>query len=194
MKTCEICHKVFSPYRKTQKFCSYECNRKAHNEKQRKEYVHHKSETIKECLICHKYFIKSSNNQKYCKPCKIELERTSHIKRQNKYQNKRRKIDNNFKLKCYLRNRINAAIKGKNKSLKTLELLGCSVDELWNYLESKFQPGMTRENYGKWHIDHIKPCARFDFNDPKQQLECFHYTNLQPLWAIDNIKKSDNIV
>jgi hypothetical protein len=48
---------------------------------------------------------------------------------------------------------------------------------------------MTRKNYGKWHVDHIRPCASFDLTNPKQQQICFHYTNLQPLWAIDNIKK-----
>ena len=50
---------------------------------------------------------------------------------------------------------------------------------------------MTRQNQGEWHIDHIKPCAAFDLTDPKQQKECFNYKNLQPLWAQDNIKKSD---
>lgn len=49
---------------------------------------------------------------------------------------------------------------------------------------------MSWENYGEWHIDHIKPCSSFDLSDPKQQKECFNYTNLQPLWAIDNLKKS----
>ena len=48
---------------------------------------------------------------------------------------------------------------------------------------------MTRDNYGMWHVDHIIPCASFDFSDPKQQELCFHYTNLQPLWAEDNLKK-----
>jgi DNA/RNA endonuclease G (NUC1) len=55
---------------------------------------------------------------------------------------------------------------------------------------------MNWENYGKngWHIDHIIPCASFDLTDPKQQKNCFHYTNLQPLWAADNIRKSDKIL
>ena len=57
------------------------------------------------------------------------------------------------------------------------------------HLKENFTEGMTVENYGLWHIDHIKPCALFDLTDPKQQEECFHYTNLQPLWAIDNIRK-----
>jgi len=81
------------------------------------------------------------------------------------------------------------AIKGGQKCKKTMEILGCSLSFLKDYLESKFQSGMTWENYGKWHIDHIRPCASFDLSDPKQQRICFHYTNLQPLWAEDNVKK-----
>lgn len=53
---------------------------------------------------------------------------------------------------------------------------------------------MTRENYGEWHIDHIKPISKFDLNDENEQKKCFHYTNLQPLWASENIKKSDKYV
>jgi hypothetical protein len=52
---------------------------------------------------------------------------------------------------------------------------------------------MTMENQGKWHIDHIIPCASFDLRCPVQQLACFHYNNLQPLWAEDNIRKRDKI-
>ena len=68
---------------------------------------------------------------------------------------------------------------------------------LKQYLEKQFTKGMSWDNYGNpngdhtscWHIDHIKPCASFDLTQEDQQKECFHYTNLQPLWAIDNLKK-----
>ena len=99
----------------------------------------------------------------------------------------------NIKLSMNIRRRINSALKGKNKSKQTLELLGCSVKKIWEHLESKFKPGMTKENHGKWHIDHIRPCASFDLTDQNQQAICFHYTNLQPLWAVDNIKKRDKL-
>ena len=70
-------------------------------------------------------------------------------------------------------------------------LTGCaSWNELKIYLESKFSNGMTWENMGEWHIDHIKPCYSFDLTDEKQQMECFHFTNLQPLWAKDNLSKN----
>lgn len=53
---------------------------------------------------------------------------------------------------------------------------------------------MTWANYGEWHIDHILPCASFNLSDYKEQQKCFHYTNLQPLWAVDNYKKHDKII
>jgi len=71
----------------------------------------------------------------------------------------------------------------------TIQSIGCSVNELKKWLELKFQEGMTWDNYGKWHIDHIKPCCKFNLADIDDQKKCFHYTNLQPLWAKDNRKK-----
>lgn len=105
--------------------------------------------------------------------------------------NKKLKNDPNFKLKMQLSHRIYLALKVKNifKSKKTLKLLGCTVEELWQHLEKQFQPGMTKENYGEWHVDHIKPCALFDLTKDEDQAACFHYTNLQPLWAEQNLKK-----
>ena len=104
------------------------------------------------------------------------------------------KTDPNFKMRQLLGNRIRKVLKVLNKSASTMKLIGCSVEELWSYLESQFKPWMTRENYGLWHVDHIIPCASFDLTDPEQQKKCFHYTNLQPLWAIDNMKKGPKII
>jgi len=53
---------------------------------------------------------------------------------------------------------------------------------------------MSFSNYGKWHIDHIIPCARFDLRKPNEQKKCFNYKNLQPLWAFDNLSKNDKIL
>jgi len=72
-----------------------------------------------------------------------------------------------------------------------MKLAGCSLNFLRNFLEAQFQPGMSWENYGAWHIDHLRPCAAFDLRDPAQQKECFHFSNLQPLWATENWKKND---
>jgi hypothetical protein len=109
----------------------------------------------------------------------------------NEYIKKRMKIDMSFKLSYSIRARVRRALKHTYKSHKTVDLLGCSIEFLKEYLESKFQKGMTWENYGLygWHIDHIKPCSKFNLTMESEQKMCFHYTNLQPLWAEDNLKK-----
>ena len=108
--------------------------------------------------------------------------------------NKRLKEDPHFKMKQNLSHRIYMALKGVAKSKKTINLLGCTIEEFWIHLEKSFKPGMTKENYGKWHVDHIRPCASFDLSKPEEQIKCFHYTNLQALWAYENISKSDKFV
>ena len=91
------------------------------------------------------------------------------------------------------RARVNRAIRAQSvsKTSSTAELIGCSIPELIEYLESLMLPGMTWENWTTdgWHIDHIKPCASFNLSVEEEQIACFHYTNLQPLWATDNLKK-----
>jgi hypothetical protein len=100
-------------------------------------------------------------------------------------------MDINFKIRHYLSTRLYKALKGYSKSKRTLELLGCSIDRLKQHLESQFTKGMSFNNYGKWHIDHIKPCARFNLSLVSEQRSCFNYTNLQPLWAVENLRKGD---
>lgn len=87
------------------------------------------------------------------------------------------------------RTRISKLLRGERKYNKTIDLIGCSVEFLKDYLEKQFITCMTWENYGKWHVDHIKPCASFDLTTEEAQRKCFHYTNLQPLWAKDNLSK-----
>lgn len=109
------------------------------------------------------------------------------------YYHSRIKKDPNRYLAQRLRNRISCVLRRKslNKCAKTYQLIGCYTQFLKSHLESQFLPGMTWENYGKygWHIDHIRPCASFDLSKEEQQRQCFHYTNLQPLWALDNLTK-----
>ena len=78
-----------------------------------------------------------------------------------------------------------------NKKNKTILYIGCSLEELKLHLEKQFKPGMTWENHGEWHIDHIIPLASAKTEEDLYKLN--HYTNLQPLWAIDNLKKSNKI-
>jgi hypothetical protein len=110
------------------------------------------------------------------------------------YTNKKYYEDIEYRLKILIRGRIWKALKRNSKQSSSLELLGCSINDLKIYLEKQFIDGMNWNNYGQWHIDHIKPCASFDLTNLDQQRLCFHYTNLQPLWAKDNIRKSNKII
>lgn len=110
------------------------------------------------------------------------------------YVKKKYYSDINFRLKILLRGRLWKAITRNSKQSSALTLLGCTIDELKVHLEKQFTKRMTWKNYGKWHIDHIKPCCSFDLTDFEQQKICFHYTNLQPLWAKDNIRKRGKII
>ena len=106
------------------------------------------------------------------------------------------KIDTEWTLKLILRNRLKNSIKNNFKKGKTLELLGCSIQEFKLYLEKQFDEYMNWNNYGKhkyWEIDHIKPCSSFNLTDYEQQKQCFHYTNLQPLTISKNRIKSNKI-
>jgi site-specific DNA-cytosine methylase len=95
------------------------------------------------------------------------------------------------RLSVTLRARMRSAIKTGQKSGSAVRDLGCSTKDLVQHIESLWLPGMSWDNYGfyGWHIDHIKPLASFDLSDRNQFLEAAHYSNLQPLWAVDNLKK-----
>ena len=99
------------------------------------------------------------------------------------------KNPNNRRISRNIKTGIIHRLMGRKKSSHTLKLLGCSIVELRAYLEEMFVSGMSWDNYGKWQIDHIRPCASFDLSEPEQQMECFNFKNLQPLWAVDNRKK-----
>jgi hypothetical protein len=99
-----------------------------------------------------------------------------------------------------LRVRLWSALKRNKRNTvkyyKFNEYIGCSLESLVLHIESKFSEGMSWGNYkiDGWHIDHILPCDSFDLTKPDEQLRCFHYTNLQPMWAADNIKKSNKLI
>jgi len=91
-----------------------------------------------------------------------------------------------------LRRRLEKIVKGYRR--RTEDLIGCSVSQLRAHLEAKFTGGMSWDNYGLWHIDHARPCRSFDLRLPEQQRACFHFSNLQPLWAGDNLSKNCKIL
>ena len=109
------------------------------------------------------------------------------------YSYKKYHSDPCYRLLIALRTRLRIALNGNKKEGKTLEFLGCSLEHLKRHLESKFLPGMTWKNWSRtgWHIDHIKPLSRFDLSDRNEVLKACHFTNLQPLWAEDNLRKNN---
>jgi hypothetical protein len=175
----------------------------------------------KKCTKCKrlqpiKNFCKDKNRKDklycYCKNCvnqyhkKYYQKNKVQIKKYHKeYQfnhkierNKRRKINRTmniqYKLVENLRNRIWYSLKRNCKSTTTIKLLGCSLNFLKKYLEKQFKRGMNWNNYGYygWHVDHKIPCAKFNLSKKSEQYKCFNYTNLQPLWAKENMKKGRN--
>lgn len=107
------------------------------------------------------------------------------------YQKRRREANFQWRFRVNLRSRIAKALRRNPKSARTVVLIGCSIVQLREHLERQFRHGMTWENYGPvWHVDHIRPCVSFDFSSPAQQRECFHFTNLQPLFAAENLRKA----
>lgn len=104
----------------------------------------------------------------------------------------RRRYDKGIgKLRRKLRTRLYDALRCKRKTGSAIKDLGCTLEELRIFIESKFQPGMTWDNwcFRGWHIDHIRPLASFDLENREEFLKAVHYTNLQPLWAFDNLSK-----
>ena len=91
-----------------------------------------------------------------------------------------------------LRGRLLQALNGAVKTKRTMKFVGCSMAQLKSHLSSQFKNGMSWDNYGRkgWHIDHITPCSSFNLTCPNEQKKCFHYTNLQPLWWLDNCRKN----
>lgn len=122
-----------------------------------------------------------------------QINKEKKLSSQRTYFTHRRKIDTNFKLRMNLASRVKAVLVGDSKSKSTIELLGCSINELRTWLESQFQDGMTWDNYGQWHVDHVYPCAKFNLEQPYEQKICFNWFNLQPLWAKDNLIKGNKI-
>lgn len=122
---------------------------------------------------------------------KLRLWSKTHSKQKQVYKKRMLRENPQFKLQELLRSRLKKALKNEPKRGSAIKDLGCSIEELKTYLESKFQLGMSWDNYGfyGWHIDHVRPLTSFDLTDTEEIKKACHYTNLQPLWAKDNLSK-----
>lgn len=145
------------------------------------------------CRRCYQLHYRKHNSQKIKELNKqwYLSNREQDIADSVEYQKKRKQYDPGFRILKNLRLRVRAVMIGNYKSGCAVKNLGCNSEELKVYLESKFQPGMSWDNYGKygWHIDHIKPLCSFNLQNEEELSTACHYTNLQPLWAKDNLKK-----
>ena len=163
------------------------------------------------CKSCHKQYLEANKeriyerkkeyNKQYYEANKEKIveyskqwyelnkERINENKKQ--YQKQRLQTDPIYKFRFNVRCLIIRSFKrGSNqfrKDTKTEQILGCTIEEFRSYIESKFTEGMTLENYGKWHLDHITPIAIA--NTEEEIIKLNHYTNFQPLWAEENIRK-----
>jgi hypothetical protein len=157
------------------KYCSSSCRAVA------------KRNTTRLWVESHKEEIRQYSSQYYKK------NKSKKIVRDKEYRRHKMKTDINYKLRQNLRKRLCKAIKNNQKKGSAIGDLGCSIEELKKHLEAQFQPGMSWDNYGKWHVDHIKPLVSFDLTNHEELKRACHYSNLQPLWAKDNLGKGDKI-
>ncbi len=155
-----------------------------------KNYVQKNKQKIKK--YCSEYYKENRNHLKSNRRSYYKANKQTVNKVHASYIRQRRSNDPLFKLMGNIRGGIYKCIKGLSKSSKSIDYIGCDINLLKKHLESLFQEGMTFENYGLWHVDHIRPLNSFKFceEDLESQLkEAWHYSNLQPLWAKDNLTK-----
>lgn len=164
-----------------------------------------KPKKTKKCIKCGERFpINNFSKDKYrpdgfgdmCKSCKSKRDKVvknkdSYRKKKNEYEYAKYNNDTDYRIAKLLRSRIRSALNGAKKIDNTLSLLGCDLEYFKSHLEKTMTEGMTWEKYmaGEIEIDHIRPCRSFDLSDPKQQRQCFHYKNMQFMWALENRSK-----
>jgi len=188
--SCKLCSKEYhKEYHKENKNKIIEQKKeyyKKNKDKINKRHKEYRKENKDKINKCHKEYYKENKDKikEYLKENKDKI---------NKRQKNRKLSDPLFKMKCNLRTRTSLAFKNKgySKNTKTQEMLGVDWEITKKHIERQFTKGMNWSNQGDWHIDHIIPLSSANTEERLKKL-C-HYTNLQPLWAIDNLIKSDVI-
>ena len=161
---------------------------------------HEKLDGAKTCKVCQTRYNKL--RRAACKRAfRPFVEASKRVRKeaanQTKSTNRKEKPDMGpvRKIKANLRIRTSKALRGRYKSGSAVKDLGCTGDELRSYLEAQFTAGMTWDNYGIksgfWSIDHIIPLSKVDLTNRDEFLKVSHYTNLRPMWHVDNLKKSN---
>lgn len=179
-------------------------HKKYREENKTKETIRHKNFYKKnsEKILCanKKYYsenkckIRAKHREYYLSTYKNHISKNRN--KINTGDRKRRKENINVRIKSILKGRLAYSLRRNSgqKNKTTLEFLGCSIIEFKKYIESKFDNRMSWENHGyyTWHIDHIIPISKFDLTNLEECAKCFHYSNMQPLWWTDNLKKSNH--
>jgi hypothetical protein len=150
-----------------------------------------------QCKSCDKeYRLKNKEHKSNYDSQYNQINKTKKSEYARVYIKGRLKKDNLYKLTHYTRHLIHASFKrackgSAGRKNKTEDILGCSFEELMIYLKDKFKEDMSFDNYGKWHIDHIIPIS--SAKTEEEIIKLNHYTNFQPLWAVDNLRKSNKV-
>jgi len=209
-KNCPVCNKTFldESRGKVKKYCSKECFKQHVRNYKRKKY--YESAPSKNCPVCNKKYHTRKNLLFCSKECKLKVQALKEKKREKKcvicnktfIHHKFRPGQKYCSKKCNdVRTRKQPAFKIRSNVYESLRrfnvtkidkfysLLGCTIKEFKQHIESQFSEGMSWDNHGEWHIDHIKPISSFDLTQEAEQKKAFHYLNVQPLWAIDNMRK-----
>lgn len=157
----------------------------AKNAERLKEKAHHRFESKKTEIM--------KKQREYAGKNKARIKEASRRRQPRFNKLRREKYRNNpsYRLRSIVGSRISNLVSQRraDKAGRTMVLIGCDIEFLRGYLQARFLKGMSWENYGEWHIDHRIPCAKFDLREPEQQRQCFHYSNLRPMWGPDNLAK-----
>lgn len=197
-KSCYITNaKLYSNLNK-QKIASrkkeYALKNKEHITKKLKEYVLKNKQHI--ARQQKGYAVKNKNSKIEYDKLYYSLNKSKKLDQNKVWRKNKKQTDSDFRFKCNISKQFwqilsNGVTKNGKKTLDILNSLGYSLNDLKSHLQNKFLEGMSWDNYGKWHLDHIKPVCSFNFSciEDKEFKLCWSLDNLQPLWAIDNLKK-----
>lgn len=154
-------------------------------------HVAKRSTVDRQCRACHRE--KSVEIQRRWWASRTKEQRAKVYRTKVKWR--QGKTAANYRIAHANRVRLGIALRnaGADKKTTTTKLLGCSIARWRKHLENLFLPGMSWDNYGEWHVDHIIPVSRFNLATLSGQKAAFHFTNTQPLWAADNMKKGDRV-
>jgi len=198
MKTCTKCNiaKPYSGFYKTKRSndgCHARCKecQKQYKAENKHKWIEYRDKNKQKSIEYRKNRrdIKKEYDSKYRQENRERLNKTK-----REYRRKKRVENPLFRLKGRIRSRLLCAIKNKNydKKHSTIDYLGCSYESYKDYLQNKFKEGMSWDNHGEWHIDHIIPLA--SANTEKELIKLFHYKNTQPLWASENQSKGSKML